>query len=182
MICQWCQHETKTLDICEWCKRPLKGGKKKGQPTPGEAHLRAKALAQVKKNDRLLIYSMLGVLVLTALVVSYTVVAQPAAADELPAYLDIKKWRDRPQKDVKTTPDVEGAKTDETEGEAVQTEKPADPADPDTPVSSEDAEQTDEPKTVDETAEPDPVETEPDTTEPAPDGEQTLPKEGSSGL
>lgn len=178
MICQWCHHDTKTLDICEWCKRPLKGGKKKGQPTPGEAHLRAKALAQVKKNDRLLIYSMLGVLVLTALVVSYTVVAQPPAADELPAYLDVKKWRDRPQKDVAITPDAndpkdEGGETkgEETKGEAVQegtsnapdTEgehKGADtPAPVEEPKSTDDEEPTEDSPTAPEP----PVETAPVT-------------------
>ena len=169
MICQWCHHDTKTLDICEWCKRPLKGGKKKAQPTPGEAHLRAKALAKVKKNDRLLIYSMLGVLVLTALVVSYTVVAQPPEADELPAYLDIKKWRDRPQKDVRTTPDANDAKEEETKGEAVQTETPTPVEDPGNVV---------EPSETAPAEEPAPPTSEDSVEEVVPEG-QTPPEEPS---
>src|SRR4029078_9109417 len=87
MICQWCHHETHTVDVCEWRKRPL-NKKAKAQQTPGAQHLRARELALVRKNDKLMLYAMIGVVMLTALARAYAAIVQPPAAEELPGYMD----------------------------------------------------------------------------------------------
>src|SRR5438105_6575231 len=74
--CQWCRQESATADVCEWCKRPLTPGW-----TPVVAVGPAAATAAVPadrmtfvqnddsgNNDRILMYSMVGIVILTGLV------------------------------------------------------------------------------------------------------------------
>lgn len=73
--CQWCRQESATADVCEWCKRPLAPAW-----TPGIAAPAAVAAAPLPhdrmtfvqddaagKNDRILVFAMLGIVVVTAI-------------------------------------------------------------------------------------------------------------------
>ena len=76
--CQWCRQESESADVCEWCKRPLTAG---WTPAAAAAAGPAQAVAlpgdrmtfvqndDANKNDRILLYSVVGIILLTGLAV-----------------------------------------------------------------------------------------------------------------
>lgn len=82
--CQWCRQESSTDDVCEWCKRPL-------DPSWRPAATGSQAAPSDKlsfqedtpdKNDRLLMFSMLGVVLMTLLAFGMSHFSKAAGADQ----------------------------------------------------------------------------------------------------
>jgi hypothetical protein len=75
--CQWCRQESATADVCEWCKRPLTAGWNPaaaagGVPAAVAAPMPRDRMTFVQdddagKNDRVLVFAMLGVVAVTAI-------------------------------------------------------------------------------------------------------------------
>ena len=73
--CQWCRQESATSDVCEWCKRPLAAGWTPAAAGPAVAvaapmpHDRMTFVQDDDsgKNDRILVFSMLGIVFVTAI-------------------------------------------------------------------------------------------------------------------
>src|SRR5947209_6661165 len=73
--CQWCRQESATADECEWCKRPLAAGwnpAAAGPATAVAAALPSDRMTFVQnddagKSDRILVFAMLGIIVVTAI-------------------------------------------------------------------------------------------------------------------
>lgn len=83
--CQWCRQESATADVCEWCKRPMTPGwAPSAAPNPPTAAVPANRLTFMPDqdsggNDRVLLFSMLGIVMLTAVVYGISRLAQPPA-------------------------------------------------------------------------------------------------------
>lgn len=73
--CQWCRQESATADVCEWCKRPLSAGWTPAAAGPAVAvaapipHDRMTFVQDDDsgKNDRILVFAMLGIVFVTAI-------------------------------------------------------------------------------------------------------------------
>lgn len=64
--CQWCRQDSQDQNVCDWCKRPLAAGW-----TPVAAAVPADrmsfAVAEEPSSDRLLMFSMLGIVAVVGL-------------------------------------------------------------------------------------------------------------------
>lgn len=87
--CQWCRQDSQSADVCEWCKRPLgfAGAAPAAAPAPHGVAVANQMTFQDSSggsNDRLLMYSMLGVVGMTLLAFLFSFMNRPAPEKATP--------------------------------------------------------------------------------------------------
>ena len=66
--CQWCRQDSQNPDVCDWCKRPLAAGwTPAAAAMPADRMSFASSKADEPGSDRLLMFSMIGIVVVVAL-------------------------------------------------------------------------------------------------------------------
>ena len=78
--CQWCRQDSQDSNICDWCKRPLVAG---WTPAVAAAAIPAErmsfAVDDEPSSDRLLMFSVLGIVLVVAVAFAYSMLTRKQA-------------------------------------------------------------------------------------------------------
>src|SRR5690349_7214612 len=88
--CQWCRQDSQDPNICDWCKRPLVAG---WTPAVAAAAIPAErmsfAVDEETSSDRLLMFSVLGIVLVVAVAFAYSMLTRkqplPSVQPAVPA-------------------------------------------------------------------------------------------------
>jgi len=79
--CQWCRQESQDPNICDWCKRPLAAGWTPAATSAAALPADRMSFAQNDEpsSDRLLMFSVLGIVVLVGIAFLYSMLTRHQA-------------------------------------------------------------------------------------------------------
>ena len=113
--CQWCRQDSQDPNICDWCKRPLAAG---WTPAATAAAIPADrmsfaAQADEPTNDRLLMFSVLGIVALVAMAFLYSMLTRHQSLPSVqPATPDVVEQSQPVQRTPSTVDTGQAVETD----------------------------------------------------------------------